>query len=166
MSFQARLIDAKLHEERVRDRLIARGWHAELFGQGQLSDETRAHLREVDTAVRWMPDIIASKRFAARTIVVFIDAKAGERYKKTGNHDVEVAALISAEKWIELSGEACPYYFVYDDGGVATPDRIRETGKPGPNYGNGSGTPYLIFPALVCRPFDAMFGPPVEQGVA
>lgn len=163
MSFQKRLDVAREHEQRVLDALNQRGWFAEFFGQGQLTPRMREYLREVDTAVRWMPDIIASKRVANRTLVAFIDAKAGDRYKKTGNHDVEVAALCSAEKWIDLSGDQCPYYFVFDDGGVATPDRIRGTGKPGPYYGHGSGTPFLIFPTLVCRPFDAMFGPPLEE---
>lgn len=162
MSFQKRMELARRHEERVLDSLNRRGWFAEFFGQGQLSEEMRSYLREVDTAVRWMPDIIASRRAANRTQLIFIDAKAGDRYLKTGNHDIEVAALDSAERWIELSGDKCPYYFVFEDGGVATPDRIRDTGKPGPYYGRGSGTPFLVFPTLVCRPFD-MFGPLVEQ---
>lgn len=105
-----------------------------------------------------MADIIAVKSFAAKTIVAFIDAKAGDRYLQTGNHDVEISALESAEKWIEFSGEKCPYYFVFRDGGVATPDMVRGTGWPGPYYGTGSGTPFLLFPASTCRPFDTVFG--------
>lgn len=156
MSFQQRMDVARAHEERVLGWLGDRGWYAEFFGQGQLTPRMRDYLRDVDTAVRWMPDIIASRRLAARTLVAFFDAKAGERYKQTGNHDIEVAALDAAEKWIDLSGDRCPYYFVFDDGGVVTPERIRQTGKPGPYYGRGSGTPFLVFPTRTCMPIDIL----------
>lgn len=159
MTFTKRLAVARKHEDRVLASLLLRGWAAEPFGQGQLTPDMREHLRKLDTSVRWMPDIIAAKRFAARTVVVFVDAKAGERYRDTGNHDIEVAALVAAEKWIQLASDACPYYFVFDDGGVLTPAVARELGSPGPYRGNGSGTPFLLIPTSACSPFDGVFGP-------
>jgi hypothetical protein len=157
--FQGRLAAAHAHEDRVRASLLLRGWAAEPFGQGQLTPEMRDYLRRVPTSVRWMPDIIAAKQFAARTQVVFVDAKAGDRYKDTGNHDIELAALDAAEKWIQLAGDACPYYFVFDDGGVLTPSVARELGDPGVWRGNGSGTPFLLVPSIACQSFDGVFGP-------
>lgn len=162
-AFHRRLEEAKKHEAFVRVLLQIRGWTAEPFGQGQLTDAMRDHLRNIDTAVRWMPDIIAAKRFANRTLVAFIDAKAGDRWKETSNHDIEISALKAAEKWIELSGEQCPYYFVFGDTGVLTPEDVRGLGRRGSYYGNGSGTPFLLVPASACRPFDGAFGPVIAS---
>lgn len=159
MSFAKRLADAKKHEDRVRASLLLRGWAAEPFGQGQLTVDMRNYLRDVKTSVRWMPDLVAAKRFAARTLVIFVDAKAGERYQSTGNHDIEIAALDAAEKWIQLAGDECPYYFVFDDGSVLTPSVAREMSTPGTFHGNGSGTPFVLVPVSACTPFDAIFGP-------
>lgn len=164
--FQGRLATARTHEQRVLSSLLLRGWAAEPFGQGQLTPAMREHLKKLDTSVRWMPDVIAAKQFASRTQVVFIDAKAGATYKRTGKHDLEVAALEAAEKWIELSGDCCPYYFIFDDGGVLTPSAVRELAEPGVFRGRGSGTPFLLFPANACHPFDGIFGPLPEQQAA
>jgi hypothetical protein len=162
-TFLERMASASEFELTVLDALRDRGWSAERFGQGQLGENLRDHLRKVDTPVRWMPDIIAAKPFAARTIVVFIDAKAGQRYRDTGNHDLEVSALESAERWIEYSSDACPHYFVFQDWGVTTPAVVRELGWRGSWRGFGSGTPFLLFPVTACRPFDAIFGEPYKE---
>lgn len=163
--FRNRLAPAQEFEQRVVGALLERGWAAEPFGQGQLTPAMRDHIRRVDTAVRWMPDIIAAKRFAAQTLITFTDAKAGEKWRETGNHSIEAAALASAEKWIEMSGDRCPYYFVFADGGVATPSVIRELGRPGAFRGVGSGTPFLLLPVSACQKFDAIFGTPTAAPV-
>lgn len=156
-AFERRLERAVAFEEKVTATLIERSWRAERFGQGQISEEMRELLREVDTAVRWMPDIIAARRFAAGMRLVFIDAKAGERWRDTGNHDVETKALIGAELWREYSG--CETYFVFTDGGVITPATFREMAEPGRYVGNGSGTPFYLVPTVACSKFSAVFGP-------
>lgn len=155
--FMRRLDQAQEFEQKVIAELIARGWQAEGFGQGQLSEEMRDVIRRVNTPVRYMPDIIACKRFPARTLLVFIDAKAGDKWRETGNHDVETAALDAAEKWVALS--ECPYYFVFPDGGVLEPPALRELGQPGRFRGIGSGTPFLLVPRSACTRFNAIFGP-------
>lgn len=156
-SFRKRIEDAQKHEQDVINALLARDWFAEPFGQAMLSEQMRDHLRRVETSVRWMPDIIAAKNIAGKEHIVFIDAKAGERYKETGNHDIENAALESAKRWIKLSGD-CPYFFVFGDGGVATPDDVLENGWDGTFRGSGSGTPFKLFPSDICRQFDTVFG--------
>lgn len=165
-TFHQRLAAAKEHEQRVTDALLVRGWLAEPFGQAMLSDTMRDHLRRIPTSVRWMPDIIAAKSYPAGERIIFIDAKAGDRHKETGNHDIELAALESAERWIELSGGQCPYYFVFGDGGIVTPGDVREVCWNGFYNGNGSGTPFVLFPTAVCRQFTAVFGDGPEQWVA
>ncbi len=162
MSFAARLSEATSHEIAVRDALRRRGWAAELFGQGQL-EPVRPHLRFINTPVRWMSDIIAVRPYPESRFLVFVDAKAGLKHQQTGNHDVEISALDSAEKWLDFAGQDCRYYFVFSDGGVIKPDRVREIGVPGPYRGNGSGTPFLIFPTDACTPFDDVFGPVIPD---
>lgn len=157
-TFYNRLAEALEHEKNVTKALLARGWLAEPFGQAMLSEQMRDHLRRVKTSVRWMPDIIAAKTLAGGEQIIFIDAKAGERHKETGNHDIERDALESAERWIELSGGQCPYYFVFGDGGIATPGDVREACWDGFYNGKGSGTPFILFPTTICRPFHSVFG--------
>lgn len=96
------------------------------------------------------------------TAVRLIDAKTGERWIKTGNHDVEKAALDAAELWEQTFG--VPVYFVFTDWSVATVEMLRSIElRDGPRYGNGSGTPYWLFAATVCVPFDALFSAPVKR---
>lgn len=162
MSFQKRMSAARAHEELVMNELSRRGWVAEPFGQGQLSERMRGALREVDTPVRWMADIIAAKPYPARMVIRFIDAKAGDRWRETGNHDIEQAALDSAENWVEFSGKQCEFFYVFGDLGVISPMDARELVKPGQFRGSGSGTPFVLLPAAACVPFDAVFGQPAR----
>jgi len=160
-TFATRLAVAERHERDVLDALRCAGWDAEMFGQGQLTDVMRNHLRNftVVTPLRWMPDIIAARTLSSgRSHVVFVDAKAGDKWRVTGNHDIETAALETADTW--QSWTKCPVYFVFSDWSVVTGDRIWGTGRVGPHLGNGSGTPYLLFPAIACLPFAALFGDP------
>lgn len=155
--FQKRLAKAQKHERRVKASLELRGWLAELFGQGQLSEQMRDVIKRVKTPVRYMPDIIAAQKFNATTRIVFIDAKDGDKWQETENHDVEKAALDAAEQWEQMSG--CAFYYVFADGGVATPEMVRATCTDGRFRGIGSGTPFVVFPRSVCTTFDATFGP-------
>lgn len=157
-TFDSRMEAGKKHEWDVLQALIRRSWDAEFFGQALLSDRMRSYLKTVKTGVRWMPDIVAARNINGRNIVTFVDAKAGERYKDTGNHDIETAALEAAEKWIELSNNNCPYFFVFADWTLATPGDVRDSCWDGPYVGNGSGTPFKLFPCSKTRPFDEVFG--------
>jgi hypothetical protein len=157
MSFDQRIRKAHEFECTVLDALRVRGWTAELFGQGQLFEDVRAILRQVKTPVRWMADIIGCKKFAARTLTVFVDAKAGELWRRTNKHDVEQSAAESAHRWAEFSN--CPVYFVFTDWSVTIPATVLELDERGPDYGNGSGMPFLLVPRIACTTFDAIFGP-------
>lgn len=154
--FERRLAVATAFEEKVAAALVEREWIAERFGQGQLSEEMRDVIRRVNTATRYMPDVIAAKQFPAGTRLMFVDAKAGEKWKETGNHDIETAALEGAEKWEGFSG--CPVYFVFANGDTITPRVFRELSRPGPFRGVGSGTPFLLVPRSACSRFDDIFG--------
>lgn len=165
--FEHRLALALAHEHNVLTALRHWGWDAEPFGQAQLSTAMREHLRRYTpvTPVRWMPDIIAARQLPrGLTRVVYVDAKAGEQWQTTGNHDVETAAVDAAEGFEAYT--RCPVYFVFTDYCVTTQEEIREFGTPGPQYGNGSGTPYLLFPRGICSRWDDVFGavPQVGEG--
>lgn len=157
-SFRQRLEAGLIFEQQAIAQLMVRGWLAESFGQGQLSPEMRDILREIDTPVRGMPDIIAAKRGRDQPVVRFIDAKAGEKWRETGNHDVETYALENAEEWVRMS--KCQVYFLFTDRQVITPAVFREMARPGVFRGAGSGTPFMIVSREVCQPFDVVFGPP------
>lgn len=156
VSFERRLATGVAFEDKIVAALIDRGWRAELFGQGQLTDEMRDAICRVNTPVRWMPDVITAKRFPARTRLVFIDAKAGETWRKTGRHDVEDGALIGAESWSTYAD--CETYFVFSSGDTITPAAFRQAATPGTYRGVGSGTPFLLAPRAACQRFDTVFG--------
>lgn len=157
ITFAARIKAAKDHEDRVLTELRRRGWLAEPFGQGQLPEQIRDHLRAFRTPVRWMPDIIACKTFSTGLKAVrYVDAKAGDKWKETGNHDIETAALEGAEQWEQYAGH--PVYYVFGDGQVADPERIRACARQGQFNHRGSGTPFVLFSRELCVPFDTVFG--------
>jgi hypothetical protein len=156
-SFERRMERAVAFECAVRDAITERGWYAEPFGQAQLTSGMRDALRLVQpsTLVRWMPDIIAAKNFGGRQRVIYVDAKAGDKWRTTGRHDFEVNAVESAHRWVEYSN--CPTYFVCSDWSVFTPDIVREVGQLGSYRGSGSGTPFLLVRAAAGMRFDALF---------
>lgn len=154
--FERRLEVATAFEDKVVAALIERGWRAERFGQGQLSEEMREIIRRVNTPTRYMPDIIAARPCPAGTRLSFVDAKAGEKWRETGNHDIETAALEGAEMWESYS--RCEVFFVFSDGGTITPKVYRELATPGRFRGVGSGTPFVLVPRAACMRFDAVFG--------
>lgn len=157
-TFDERMSVGVEHERRVVRELRARGWSADEFGQGTFSTGVRSVLSGTDTPVRWLPDVIAAKRFAARSLVVFIDAKASTRHRETGMYAVECAALDAAERWLRFTGERSPFYYVFSDGRVATPELVRSTSVACAKRGNGSGTPYVLMPITACWSFAAIFG--------
>lgn len=164
MSFERRMRQATAHENAVIEQLRLRGWLAEPFGQGQLPTRIREQLRTIDTDVRWMPDLIAIKSFPNGQQLRFVDAKAGDRWRTSGNHDIETRALEAAEAFYAYA--KWPVYFVFSDMSLTDPERIRELGRPGPYYGSGSGTPFLLFSTTICRPLDSTFGPVMKSEVA
>jgi len=155
--FEQRIEIATAFEDKVAAALTERGWLAERFGQGQLSEGMRNVIKRVNTPTRWMPDIIAAKQFRAKARLIFVDAKSGEAWRNTGNHDIETAALEAAEGWEQFSG--CPVYFVCSNGETITPAVFRELGVVGRYRGNGTGTPFLLMPRSASTSFNATFGP-------
>lgn len=157
-TFQQLIKTAELQETAIVEALRNRGWTAEKFGQGQLTEELRNHLRRVPTYVRWLPDIIAGRQHPHTTHIIFIDAKGGTTYQRTGNHDIQTTALEAAERWIEFTNHTCHYFYVFDDWSVSTPGDVRENCWDGRYVGNGSGTPFKLFPTSITKSFDAVFG--------
>lgn len=146
-NFNQRFGVARAWELGLRDKLRERGYSADLFGQGQLSDYWHKMLQgyrdsfDRPTLVRWMPDIIAATPDDPSSIV-FIDAKTGTA--KTGNYSVEINAHNSALAFENLL--YVPVLFVWQDGGVLTTHAIGDrhfTRKDGANT-TGSGTSFYL----------------------
>ena len=157
--YDRRLAMGLAHEANVLGHLRKAGWDAEPFGQGQLTPNMREHLRRYTpiSPVRWMPDIIAAiVTRTGLTRIVYVDAKAGDQWRRTGMHGCQIRSLETMEAWERWTH--CPVYFMFTDLTVITAERIRECGSDGPQYGNGSGNPYLLFPAIACESFASKFG--------
>jgi Holliday junction resolvase len=149
--FDERLAQGEEHERAVLDRLHGLGWMVIPFGQGLLRKDLRKVLRDVDTNVRWCPDMLAVKG----RMMVSVDAKAGVKWRETGNHAVEIRAVRSLDAWIAYSGY--PAYIVFSDFRCATPAMIKDQGRKGKYQGSGSGTPFMVISSASCDPFDDVF---------
>jgi hypothetical protein len=166
VSFDARMQAARAAEAAVLARFRALpGWLAFPFGQGQLPDDCRDVLRQIEDAcgrpllIRWMPDIIAvcpSRPFAA-----LIDAKKAN--DTTDNLAIECDAIAVAT--IYADHFFTPTFFVFDSGAVLTPRQATQRGwlGPAPRNGVGSGTPYMLIEKRYARPFEHVFAPVTER---
>jgi hypothetical protein len=152
--FEDRYAAGVAFEKRVMEYLRCRGWHVEPFGQALLTDAMHRLLTDVETPVRWMADLVASKRLRDRTAVRFIDAKAGEVWRQTGNHCIETAALDAALKWETYSGASS--WFVFSDKTAIRPGVAAEVARPGRRISEFR-TPYILISRVVCTPVDDVF---------
>lgn len=155
MTFALRIASAVAFEDQVVERLRALGFVADKFGQGQLPDRQRELLRTVDTPIRWMADIIAQRKFAAGTLCMFVDAKAGDKYKQTNNHDIETRALNTLIEWKRFA--KAPSLIVTADWCVHDPEYVAGICWDGRWNGNGSGTPFKLWPVSAGQPWERYF---------
>lgn len=164
MSFDARLVKATAFEDAVIEKLRECGYLADRFGQGQLPERQRALLRFHDTQVRWMPDIACSRRFAKSSLFMFLDAKAGDTYLRTGNHDIEKASLDALVEWKRFS--KLPTFIITSDWKVHDPERILNLCWSGYFRGTGSGTPFVLWPVDVGQAWSSFFDPELLELLA
>ena len=144
--FAARMQLAVMWETEVLNRLQEYGWTADKFGQAQLPESQRDFLRRVDTNTRWLPDIIAHKRLSGdEFLACYIDAKGGEKFRETGNHDIESRSLKVLLEWKQFTGYSV--LVVTRDWMVHRVEAIDQHCWDGPFCGRGSGTPFKLWPA-------------------
>jgi hypothetical protein len=137
----------------IKMDLRRKGWIVESFGQGQLSAATRMALCTcVDsegqpTALRWLPDLLA----VCGHVAVLIDAKSGERWRTTGNLDIEKAALAAAVRFSHAL--KVDVYFIFTDGSAISARELDRCAKWDVSWrGRGSGTPFWLFRKGDTRP--------------
>jgi hypothetical protein len=126
--------------------LRRKGWIVESFGQGQLSAAMRMALQGVadragqPTPLRWLPDLLA----VCGHVAVLIDAKSGERWRTTGNLDIEKAALAAAVRFSDAL--KIDVYFIFSDGSAISAVQLDHCAKWDVSWrGRGSGTPFWLF---------------------
>ena len=144
---------ARWHEQHVLEQIRLRGSFAEPFGQILFSADLRDRLRACKTLagrktpVRWIPDIIVING----GVVSLVDAKAGDTWKATGNHDVEQDALTASLAWGWAM--SCSAWFIFTDGWTASAHTLATSPlrREGPFLGKGSGTPFWLWPRTVCQ---------------
>jgi hypothetical protein len=132
----------------VADLMRARGWIVEPFGQALLTETIRAVIRRKDNLpLRWIPDLLCT-RDQKDPPIVLIDAKTGR--SDTPFYDLERNAYDAAMRWL-YSMRADDFWYVWHDFHRSSVMQISQglaRGEivPGPYFGNGSGTPYLLIP--------------------
>lgn len=142
-TFQGRMLTAREHELAVRARLEAAGWLVDWFGQAQIPEAMRKVIRTCPTALRWLPDMIATREGPAGNDIVFVDAKTGR--DDTPNYCVEIESVKALAKFEEFTSIKCLY--VMCDFKVLDTQTIVKYGRKvddGYNAGAGSGTPYYL----------------------
>ena len=143
-----------LLEQRVAEELTLREWAVNPWGQGILTSPVQSALRRTDSALRWTPDLVATRG----EIVVLIDCKGRKTSATRNRHTIERAAVkshLQFSAWTDL-----PMYYVFDNLGVMTPHDVLTAGRIGPHTQVGSGAPYYLVPAALARPVDDVFGGP------
>jgi hypothetical protein len=156
-NFQNRLGPHEVLEALIKMDLRRKGWLVEPFGQSQLSPPMRQRLHgcyDKDGNImplRWLPDLLAVGPAVLGQSVVLIDAKSGEKWRETGNCDVEKAALTAS---VRLSvALRIDIYYIFTDGSAISALELDSVGKwEGPQTGRGSGTPFWLFPKDKTRP--------------
>jgi len=164
MSYEKRMAAGKRHERRVAKSLCIRGWHVDFVGQSQLSDEAHTALESLrpKREVRWWPDLLAVKRRGESWLCLLVDAKTGR--SDTPNYAIEDDAIRAHRIFADDFG--LPVFYVFGDGRVASLGALEgHGGTPGPRYGNGSDTPYSLYPKTIGRGFSEVFGDPVTVTV-
>lgn len=160
MSFQRRLQLAEEHERYVAQELEQRGWLVQRFGQGLLDERIQSALKDRETPMRWLPDLLACRGQK----VVLIDAKAEQR-KDTANFSLELTALTSMVLHKYLYG--LPVVIVWDDLRVNTPDQLEPVRWVLDTDGwvHGSRTPFVLVRKTHSYYMDDWFGAPQAHEV-
>ncbi len=165
MGFAERLARAAAFEDAIIDRLSKSGFTAvDRFGQAQLPEQQRQLLKRHDTAVRWLPDIIAQRFFLGGFICLFIDAKTSQRYLETGRHDIETRSLDTLIAWKQFA--QLPVFIVTEDWRVHEPEFVKSIAVEGFFNGIGSGTPFVLWPVSSGHSWEEFFDVNIVQLLA
>lgn len=185
--FDERLAFGNAVQESIAVDLEARGLAVKPFGQALLAPEVREILRQTNSLLRWLPDLVGWRPVRPRMFL--IDAK-GTMRRATTNHSIELRVLLAARFTM------LPTFYICDDRRALpaddvwppTPDGPIEryccdgclthaladpTGRLLPTHcpeharrgGRGSGTPYALIPKTACVSLETLFGP-VGQAAA
>lgn len=169
-TFADRMAPARAWELELIAKFQKFGWLAAEFGQAQIPEEMRQHLRRwMDdygrgTLLRWTPDIIAV-RPVADPFVCLVDAKTeSEKNKNSDNYSVEInavdAGLAIVRDW------HMPLFYFWPDGGVLTPHIVgnRWNRKLDGNGAGGSQTAYYLVDKRWAMKAADVFPPVVDRG--
>jgi hypothetical protein len=166
----------KAHELDAAAEIRLHGLRVDEFGQALLSEDARAALKQTNSLLRWLPDLVAWRPAKPRPFL--IDAKTCLR--KTANHSIELRVLLAA-RFTDLpvfficdEMKALEANFVWPGGNIvraccdgcladaAADPTGRQLAKRCPVHltrgGGGSGTPYVIVARSACKPLEAFFG--------
>lgn len=150
------------HEAIIIEMLQSSGWEAHRWGQGILSDRFTKALRSTKSPLRWSADVIA----VCGSDWAMIDAKAETRID-TAYYSIEKAAA-SAMWGQRMAANNDPhgqFLFVWHDFRVSNATDVMCDGMriEGPDLGNGSGTPFYLYPKSAADKWTAHFAHPIDE---
>jgi hypothetical protein len=167
-------------QNRIAANLEARGLAVKPLGQALLAPDVREVLRQTNSLLRWLPDLVGWRPVRPRMFL--IDAK-GTMRRATTNHSIELRVLLAARFTM------LPTFYICDEDGALAADQVWPPTPESPIHryccdgcmakalddptgrllpircpeharkgGRGSGTPYALIPKTACVPLDALFG--------
>lgn len=142
------------HEQHVMAQLRRRGWQVHPFGQGTFPAAIQTALCTVDSAVRYLPDMIAARG----PDVVMIDAKTS--LQGSGRYSVSVKCVTAGVHFTSVHAPV-PLYFVFGDLTVLTPDEVMHYRRHSTLHRSGA---YYVVTTSHAHPFDHVFGAAAEGG--
>jgi hypothetical protein len=186
--FDERLAFGNAVQEAIAADLAARGLAVRPFGQALLAPEVRDILRQTNSLLRWLPDLVGWR--PRRPRLFLIDAK-GTMRRATTNHSIELRVLLAARFTM------LPTFYICDDRKALAADDVWPPVPDGPieryccdgclngaladptgrllpskcpeharRSGRGSGTPYAIIPKTACASLESLFGPIGQEDAA
>lgn len=146
-------------ETLVQAKLTEMGWIVQPFGKTAFSRAFRNALKDIepDAPERWMPDFLIVKE----NRIIVVDAKGGDRWKTSQNHDVEDASVKCMERYCTAFGREG--IFIFSDWSCCTWQKTRAGEfKPENRDGRykGSGTAFWVLKNRLtfCKPLDVFLG--------
>jgi ribulose bisphosphate carboxylase small subunit len=164
-TWATRITSAQEREQEVW-ALLEQGYGCQVsfFGQSQLPEKMRDRLRAYPSKpnIRWLPDLLVERDYLrfqrVQEYIWLVDVKSCRL--DTDYWDIEQASLAAHRSMRYQLG--LPIVYVWPDGCSYVEDLRDNLLINGPYRGNGSGTPFWLFPKKYARPLEEVFGVKVE----
>jgi hypothetical protein len=138
--------------KQIQEALTALGWCVEPTGQGQFSATMQENLHNC-----WLPATLPlAAGFTRHAPTPRLFHRRQILRNVASNHALEQNALAAALNWTAI-WEMDVWYIFTDGSGIPARQLAKPSVKwPGPHCGNGSGTPFWLFPVGLTTPWEQL----------